>query len=81
MEQTIKFINQQTQNFRPEIGIVLGSGLGELADEFCRFSINYSDIPNFASSTVQGHKGKLVFAEINGKNVVMDIRRDKQALP
>ena len=71
MEQTIKFINQQTQNFRPEIGIVLGSGLGELADEFCRFSINYSDIPNFASSTVQGHKGKLVFAEINGKNVVM----------
>ena len=71
MEQTIKFINQQTQNFRPDIGIVLGSGLGELADEFCRFSINYSDIPNFASSTVQGHKGKLVFAEINGKNVVM----------
>lgn len=71
MEQTIKFINQQTDNFKPEIGIVLGSGLGELADEFCCYELNYSDIPNFASSTVQGHKGKLVFAEIDGKKVVM----------
>ncbi len=71
MENTLKFINQQTNNFRPEIGIVLGSGLGELADEFCNFGINYSDIPDFASSTVTGHKGRLVFAEINGKNVVM----------
>ncbi len=71
MENTLKFINQQTDNFTPEIGIVLGSGLGELADEFCIHGINYSDIPNFASSTVSGHKGKLVFAQINGKNVVM----------
>ncbi|MCM1010688.1 MAG: purine-nucleoside phosphorylase [Fusobacterium sp.] len=71
MENTIKFINQQTENFKPEIGIVLGSGLGELADEFCDVGVNYSDIPNFASSTVAGHKGRLVFAEINGKKVVM----------
>ena len=71
MENTIKFINQQTDNFKPEIGIVLGSGLGELADEFCIYGINYSDIPNFARSTVHGHKGKLIFAEINNKKVVM----------
>ncbi len=71
MENTIKFINQQTNNFKPEIGIVLGSGLGELADEFCDVGVNYSDIPNFASSTVAGHKGRLVFANINGKKVVM----------
>lgn len=71
MENTIKFINQQTDNFKPEIGIVLGSGLGELADEFCDFGINYSDIPEFAASTVTGHKGRLVFAKIQGKNVVM----------
>lgn len=71
MENTLKFINQQTNNFKPEIGIILGSGLGELADEFCDVGINYSDIPDFASSTVTGHKGRLVFAEINGKRVVM----------
>lgn len=71
MENTLKFINQQTNNFKPEIGIILGSGLGELADEFCNIGINYSDIPNFASSTVTGHKGRLVFAEMNGKKVVM----------
>lgn len=71
MERTIKFINQQTDNFKPEIGIILGPGLGELADEFCNVGINYSDIPDFASSTVAGHKGRLVFVEINGKKVVM----------
>ena len=71
MENTIQFINQQTDNFKPEIGIILGSGLGELADEFCNVGINYSDIPDFASSTVAGHKGRLVFAEISGKKVVM----------
>ena len=71
MENTLKFINQQTNNFKPEIGIILGSGLGELADEFCDVGINYSDIPDFASSTVTGHKGRLVFAQINGKKVVM----------
>jgi len=71
MNDTIKFISEKTKNFEPEIGIVLGSGLGELADEFCSVGINYSDIPNFSSSTVSGHKGRLVFAEINGKKVVM----------
>lgn len=71
MQDTIKFINQRTNNFSPEIGIVLGSGLGELADEFCDVSVNYSDIPNFPVSTIKGHKGRLVFAEINGKRVVM----------
>ena len=71
MENTIKFINEKTNNFVPETGIVLGSGLGELADEFCDISINYSDIPNFVKSSVKGHKGRLVFADINGKKVVM----------
>lgn len=71
MENTIKFINEKTNNFKPEIGIVLGSGLGELADEHCDYAISYNEIPNFIKSTVQGHKGRLVFAEINGKNVVM----------
>ena len=71
LEKTAEFIRQKIQNFNPEIAIILGSGLGELADEYCDISIDYKDIPGFEASTVRGHKGRLVFAEINGKNVVM----------
>ena len=71
MQNTINFIHEKTNNFKPEIGIILGSGLGELADEYCDCAISYNDIPNFIKSTVKGHKGRLVFAEINGKKVVM----------
>jgi len=71
MEETIKYINEKTNNFMPQIGVILGSGLGELADEYCDTAISYNDIPNFIKSTVKGHKGRLVFAEIAGKKVVM----------
>ncbi len=71
MQNTIDFINTKTNFFKPEIGIILGSGLGEIADEFCDYAISYNDIPNFIKSTVQGHKGRLVFAKINNKNVIM----------
>ncbi len=65
------FIKEKIGNFKPEIGIILGSGLGELADEFCEIAIPYSEIPGFEASTVSGHKSRLVFAKINDKNVVM----------
>ncbi len=72
---TIEFINSKIKEtlgeYIPEIGIILGSGLGELADEYCDLAIPYSEIPGFETSTVSGHKGRLVFAKINGKNVVM----------
>ena len=64
-------ISKNIAGFVPEIGIILGSGLGELADEYCDFAIPYSEIPGFEASNVSGHKGRLVFAKINGKNVVM----------
>lgn len=71
MEKTIAFLNEKTDNFKPEIGIILGSGLGELADEYCDFAVPYNEIPGFVKSTVKGHKGRLVFTEINGKKIVM----------
>lgn len=71
MKDTVDFLNKITNGFNPEIGIILGSGLGELADECCDFAVSYADIPNFIQSSVQGHKGRLVFAEISGKNVVL----------
>lgn len=71
MQNTIEFIKEKTNNFKPEIAIILGSGLGELADEYCDYAIPYNEIPDFIKSTVQGHKGRLVFAEIQGKKVLM----------
>lgn len=75
LNATINYLNtnikEKLEDFVPEIGIVLGSGLGELADEFCELAIPYSEIPGFEASHVSGHKSRLVFAEINGKKVVM----------
>lgn len=65
-----KFICDHT-SIQPEIGIVLGTGLGALADQITDAQrIPYRIIPNFPVSTVEGHKGELVFGGLNGKNVV-----------
>lgn len=64
-------ISENLDNFIPEIGIVLGSGLGEIADEYCDLSIPYSEIPGFETSSISGHKSRLVFAKIFNKNVVL----------
>ncbi len=70
IKQTIDYIRQSI-NFDPEIGIVLGTGLGALADEIkVEKAIPYAEIPNFPVSTVQGHKGQLVFGYLGGKKVV-----------
>lgn len=62
---------QSKISIQPEIGIILGTGLGGLVKEInIKHSINYSDIPNFPVSTVEGHSGKLIFGELGGKNVV-----------
>lgn len=71
MQKTIDYINEQTNNFEPEIGIILGSGLGDFAKSFDSIVVPYSKIPNFETSTVQGHAGQLVFAEVHGHKVVM----------
>lgn len=75
LKATIDFIEanlkEKLGNFVPGIGIVLGSGLGELADEYCSLAIPYCEIPGFEASSVHGHKSRLVFAEINGKKIVM----------
>lgn len=52
------------------IGIILGSGLGNLANEIkSEKEISYNDIPHFPVSTVEGHKGRLIFGELGGKKV------------
>ena len=56
----------------PQVGIVLGSGLGSFTKELnIEMEIPYGDIPHFPVSTVAGHSGKLIFGELSGKNVVV----------
>ena len=58
-------------DFKPEVGIVLGSGLGGLGNNInIKKSFDYKDIPDFPVSTVEGHSGKLILGELGGKNVV-----------
>ena len=65
------YIEGKTKGMRIDIGLVLGSGLGDLADEIKDpIIINYKDIPNFPVSTVQGHAGRLVIGALQGKNVL-----------
>ena len=57
---------------KPQIGIVLGSGLGALADRIeGAEALPYSDIPGFPVSTAPGHKGRFVFGTIGDKEVVL----------
>ena len=55
----------------PKVGLILGSGLGDLADEIEEsIQLDYSDIPNFPVSTVERHDGKLVYGTLAGKKVI-----------
>jgi purine-nucleoside phosphorylase len=71
IEQALKMI-QLKKKFQPEVGIVLGSGLGVLAEEVeNKVVIPFMEIPYFVSSTVEGHDGVLVLGTLEGKNVVI----------
>lgn len=71
MNETIEYIKKQIKDFQPEIGIILGSGLGDFADNVQGVRVRYNDIPGFETSTVAGHKGQLVFCEVEGKKAVI----------
>ena len=70
IKQTADHLKEKT-NFEPQIGIILGTGLGGLVNEInIAHAISYEDIPNFPVSTVEGHKGQLIFGDLGGKRVV-----------
>lgn len=69
MNKSIDYIKEKIKN-QPEIGIVLGSGLGDFVDAIeDKIEIPYTEIPGFPVSTVKGHDGKLIFGHINSKEV------------
>ena len=70
IQETAAWIKQHT-TMRPLTAIVLGTGLGRLAQEIeIEEAFPYQDIPNFPVSTVEGHSGKLIFGRLGGKEVM-----------
>lgn len=70
IDQAAAFVRQRTK-VKPQIGMILGSGLGALAREIdADATIPYAEIPNFPQSTVEGHSGQLVLGRLEGKPVV-----------
>jgi purine-nucleoside phosphorylase len=70
ISEATEFIRSKTK-FVPQIGIILGTGLGSLADGIkVDAKISYEDIPHFPVSTVESHAGRLILGELSGKKVV-----------
>lgn len=71
IQEAKQYIESKT-SFQPEVGLILGSGLGVLAELIENaVSISYVQIPHFPISTVEGHAGELIAGQIKGKNVIM----------
>ncbi|SER44770.1 purine-nucleoside phosphorylase [Salisediminibacterium halotolerans] len=69
IQQSAEWIRERAAE-KPVIGMILGSGLGELAEEIeNKTALPYKDIPYFPTSTVAGHKGQLVIGQLEGKTV------------
>ena len=69
--QTVEYLNNR-KTINPKVAIVLGSGLGGLTQKIDIVDeISYKEIPNFPVSTVQGHKGTMIFGKLNGVDVVV----------
>jgi purine-nucleoside phosphorylase len=70
LQEAVTFILKKTKH-KPKIGLILGSGLGMLADEILNpVTLSYDQIPHFPRSTVEGHAGELVIGELEGQEVI-----------
>jgi purine-nucleoside phosphorylase len=69
LKKAVDYIQSKT-DVKPEIALILGSGLGAIADEIEGVRISYEDIPGFPPSKVEGHAGKMVIGKLNGRHVV-----------
>lgn len=70
IKETVEYLETKILN-KPEIGIILGTGLGGLVNEInIHHSIPYEFIPNFPVSTVEGHHGQLLSGTMSGRNII-----------
>ena len=72
LKETLHYLQNQIIDFKPEFGIILGTGLGALVNDLViHNTIPYEAIPHFPVSTVESHSGKMIFGELAGRNVVV----------
>jgi purine-nucleoside phosphorylase len=72
LQDATDFLVQQIEDFTPDFGIILGTGLGALVNDIdIRYSFPYEDIPHFPVSTVESHSGRLIFGLLAGRKVVV----------
>lgn len=71
INETVKYLKDKGF-LNPEIGIILGTGLGKLLNEIAIIhEVSYNHIPYFPTATVEFHKGKLIYGELEGKKVIV----------
>ena len=71
VEDCVNIINQSAKNFKPQVGLILGSGLGQFCDNIeTQASIDFSQLPGFPITGVGGHAGRLLFGQVGKTNVV-----------
>ena len=72
IQEAYDYISQKYTGDTPQIGIILGTGLGALVNDVeVSCEVPYEKIPHFPVSTVESHKGKLIFGKLSGKQVVI----------
>ncbi|TVR87311.1 MAG: purine-nucleoside phosphorylase [Saprospirales bacterium] len=72
VRRVTEFIEKKVNGFKPQIGLITGTGLSGIVDKFeVELKLPYGDIPGFPVSTVQSHKGQLVFANYHGLKLVV----------
>lgn len=70
IQDVVSFLEARLGQVRPEVALILGSGLGGFADRIQNpISIPYADIPHFQRPSVEGHEGRIVFGTVNGVSV------------
>jgi len=71
VEDCVNIINQSAKNFKPQVGLILGSGLGQFCDNIAtQASIDFDQLPGFPIAGVGGHAGRLLFGQVGKTNVV-----------
>ena len=72
VQECVEIINQHVKGFKPKIGLILGSGLGQFCDNInIKSTLNFTSLPGFPVAGVGGHAGKLLFGEVQGTSVVV----------
>ncbi len=72
VKESKEFLEAKLAGFKPEVALVVGSGLGGVAETIAKpVTIPYADIPHFPQPTVAGHAGQMIFGELSGKRLVV----------